>query len=239
MHLDLETIARFVDGELTADEMTRAADHLDVCEECAETFSQLSTVDDFVWEALAHADPEPPRVDAGSLIGQARRRSVPSWMRWAAALALTAVGAGAAYAAPGSPLPGWLGRADSDPGPSETQGVERIGGIVMDDAEPLSIRIDVVAGRGQLVITTDTGQGIAVETSESGATFDSDIGRVVVVAGGTWGGDVLVNVPPTATSVTVALGSRVVWRQVADDVDTDIPEGPAGTYRMPLAPVGR
>ncbi len=189
MHLDEELVQRLLHGELAPAAETPVREHLAECPDCRARVVAAGRAERTVHTLLAHLDHPPPRVDAGTLAARARARS-PGWLRWAAGILLVAGLAGAAYAAPGSPVRGWVQAA-----------LQRIGGgpVAVPEApgpaEPLEVGpsgIAVAPGAGLLILftsrqaegearvtLTDDAQ-VMVRALTGAVIFTSDVDRLVV-----------------------------------------------------------
>ncbi|NNF27455.1 MAG: hypothetical protein HKN73_09565 [Gemmatimonadetes bacterium] len=237
MHLDQETLSRLVDGELPDDEVRWAEIHLAECTACSARKGDLVATDDLVSSLLPYADDPTPHVDPAELIRRARPAAPRRLQRWAAALILTAAGAGAAYAAPGSPLPALLGRGDDQRTGTEFRQEEpepSSSGLVLPLDQPLTVRLEGITGPGALIVTTGTGPGIAIESTRAGVSFESEAGVITVSQQQASAGDFRLNVPPEASSARIVLNGREVWRMIGGSIETTLPESPDGTYREEL-----
>lgn len=187
---------------------------------------------------LAALDHEAPRVTADDVIRRARRpaprsradssapvrRSFP-W-RWAAGILLAVVVAGGAYAAPGSPVPGWFDALTERPGPRlpDPAGVslEPGAGLVIElraglDAHPVRARARLTEG-----------SEVAVRAPAAGARFRSDPGRLRVEV---LGPDTLeIRIPRTAPRVEIRSGTSRLLLKEGSEVRAVVEPAGDGSY---------
>lgn len=237
MHLDQETLSRLVDGELTEDRKRRAEAHLAECAACSVRKAELVENDEMVSALLPHGDVPTPDVDPDELIRRARPASPRRMLRWAAALVLTGAGAGAAYAAPGSPLPAWLGWGGDGQVERETPDVQAqptASGLMLPLDQPLTVAFEGVTGPGAIIVTTRPAPGTSIESVRAGVSFGSDAGVITVSQREPSSGDFVLNVPPDAASVRVLLDGRQVWGFSGGTIETAMTESPDGSYREQL-----
>src|SRR5688500_7027672 len=107
MHLDEEQLQRMLHGEAAPVAGRPLREHLSACAECRERLRQAERDEAEVHALLRRVDHPAPAVSAEAVAARAGRAPDRGWGRWAAGILLALTAAGAAYAAPGSPLRGW------------------------------------------------------------------------------------------------------------------------------------
>jgi hypothetical protein len=107
MHLDEHQIHGLVDGELSTSAAAAARDHMTGCDDCRRRVVDAERAASDVEALLRGLDDPAPHVGAESIAAEAHARDVAVWRR-AAGLVFAAGLVGAAYAAPGSPVPTWM-----------------------------------------------------------------------------------------------------------------------------------
>lgn len=180
-HLDEEQVQRLLHRELAPPQERAIREHLAECLACRGRFAAVQQDEDEVHALLRHLDHPPPRVDAHAVAARARAREV-RWVRWAAGVGLALGLAGAAYAAPGSPLPAWV----------EVVVEWMSGGSAQTPADPGGAGIAVAPGRALVILfTSPQAEGhaqvsltdavdVAVRAPSGAATFTADVDRLVI-----------------------------------------------------------
>ncbi len=202
-------------------------------------------------EVLRRLDHPVPQVLVDSIIRTARRPK-SSRLRWAAGVALLlAVAAGAAYAAPGSPVRAWIaevGRAlgfGSEPGSSEpTEGAvptPESAGIALIPGNELTIEF-VEAGLAGTLRVDFTDDAEVVVSAPTGATrFVSEPERLLVEH--TTPDTVRVSIPRAGARngglVTIRVGTRELLRVIDGSVSAVMPPAGGGGYVLPLGDAPR
>ena len=120
MHLDDERVQRLLHGELEPAGERLARQHLAACDDCRGLLDEARAEEHRLFSLLREVDHPPPDVEP-LVIFAAGRSPGTRWERWAAGILLVAAAAGAAYAAPGSPLPAALDRLVAIIAPTEPQ----------------------------------------------------------------------------------------------------------------------
>ena len=189
---------------------------------------------------LAALDEPPPPVSVESLLARGRTPAgAPRrHLRWAAGIALALGVAGAAYAAPGSPLPGWLGRIGEsiDRGangrPSAVVPVPASAGVAVDVGGPVVIRFaGRLAGYARVSLTDDS--EVVTRSADGSTRFSSEPDQLLIEHPSF---DTLqVSVPRTAPRVEVVVGARTVWLKQGPEVVTSAAAGDFGDWLVPLA----
>ena len=187
---------------------------------------------------LESLDEPTPDVDVEELIARGTRRRPPGAMRWAAGLLLTFGAAGAAYAAPGSPVRGWIdglvggGAVVSEPH-DVAPALDDLSGIVVVPPESSELVVELPSqSEGTISVSLTDSDGVSVAALNGAAVFDSRAQRLVVQASEVL--DYRVEIPRTAR-VTILVGSRTIFTLVAGDVTTDGVAADGGRYLVDLS----
>ena len=239
MHLDVEQLQRFLDGELSAPEATAAREHLAQCAACRRRVAEAQQADAEVRAQLRQLDHEAPRITAAQIAARARAgegaRGAPGVrrLRWAAGIVLALGLAGAAYAAPGSPVRAWVRAAlawvsgKPDTTSAQRPGPEPRSGIAVAPGQALVIAFASRQHPAEVRVSLTDGQEVVVRAPMGAATFTSDVERLVIHGTGNVAGAVFeIEIPRTAPRVEIQVqGERRFLKQ-----------GPAvtGAYRFAL-----
>ncbi len=119
MHLDEERLQQFLDDQLDPAARAAVLGHLEECSACLRLHATLESDRLDAGRLLGFLDerehPTPLHVEEVIAQAEARERTLASpgphpvrWARLAAGVGLAILLVGAAYATPGSPLPGWI-----------------------------------------------------------------------------------------------------------------------------------
>ncbi len=176
MHLDDEQLQRFLHRELSPDDRRLAGEHLASCPECRDHLFELEREQKEVYRLLQRVDSSPPAIAAADVItkGHASRAG---WNRWAAGILLGAAAAGAAYAMPGSPLPGWVHAVRERIHGSAQRAVPSMplmAGIAVPPGERLIVLFDRSHPRSQAHVTIGDWTEVRVRGPSGAATFGSE-----------------------------------------------------------------
>lgn len=241
MHLDDERLQRLLDGELTASEAAGTRVHLAECGPCRERAAaaerELAGI-----ESLLRLLDHPVVVPAAAEFARAAR---PRWgdrWRWAAAAAVAVGLAGAAYAAPASPLPRWIaavterlsGREAPAPvRPTTAQAGEA--GIAVSPGDRLLVAFDSVQAAGEVVVTVRAGAEELTLRGPSGAAgFATGPDRVRVANAGSRA-SYAIEIPGDAPWVEVRVGGTRLFLKDGPSVTlAGGADSAAGSYRIPL-----
>lgn len=189
MHLDEETVQRFLHGELPRSEELGARSHLSECDDCRRRFSEAEREEAETRALLAKLDTAEILLDAQTIAGRARsRRSRP--LARAAGILLAVGVAGAAYAMPGSPVREWVrdvaawiegrqGLTHSSPGVSATP-EPSTAGIAVDPGSRLVVAFDAPSAGGSARIQITEDAEVKVRAPGGAASFTSAPGRLVI-----------------------------------------------------------
>lgn len=243
MHLDDERIERFVHGELPAPTRDQAARHLESCAECRNRVDQLFQEAEELKRLLRSVDHATPSVTAASLVARAEARA--SRLRRAAIVVFSLGAAGAAWAAPGSPIPEWVSdlfRSDTEarvhpgePAAPTDQDAADAAGIDVAPGRNLTVRIPEARRSGSVILTLSDAADLSIRTGPGEAAFTSDEDRVVVDLL-TDSLDLSIAVPRHAPAVDVLIGGRLAFRKIGPRVIADgVPDGPE-RWVISLAP---
>jgi hypothetical protein len=241
MHLDDERVQRLLHGELEPAGERLAREHLAACGDCRRLVDEARAEEHRLFGLLREVDHPPP--DEEPLVILAAGRSPGTrWRRWAAGIVLVAAAAGAAYAAPGSPLPAALHRLVTSLAPPEprtgtdTAAADTVvagAGIAVTPGARLTIRF-LVEGDGALATLSLTDGDEAVVRAVAGAaTFSSDVDRLSVRSAGPARFEVLI--PRSAPWVDVLAGDTPVFRKRAAEVVAESEPGAGGRYGLKLS----
>jgi anti-sigma factor RsiW len=244
-HLDEETIQRLLHGEIDPPSEAASRAHVAVCAQCRERLREAEREEEKVLALLGRLDRRPVVVDAEALTARARGRSLrargraPGWQRRAAVVVLAMGAAGAAFAAPGSPLPRWVDRAaawfrseGADP-VAEAGTAPESAGIAVPPTERFTIELE--AGTGAASVRVTEGPDIVVRAAGGAARFVSDVDRLTVESGGS-ATDFEIELPRDAPRVEILAGGRRVFLKEGARIATDAPRDAGGEYRIDLGP---
>ena len=248
MHLDDEQVQRWIHGELAPGEGAVVREHVAQCAECRSLVSEAKVEEARIFDLLGAADHPVPRVDVETMLasagGDTRR-----WGRWAAGLLLGLVGAGAAYAAPGSPLPAlahrvveWIGRSPAQPvvvAPEEpiSPALPEAGaaaGIAVAPGDRLAILFLRDQLDGMAIVSFSDSGDVVVRAQRGTARFTSDVNRLSIEnAGDSARFDILI--PRGSPWVEIRVHGRRVFLSHVSRVVTAAAPDADGRYLLPLA----
>jgi len=242
MHLDEDRLQRLRHGELSPAMETAARQHVAECAECRGRVAAAERDETEVFGLLRELDHPTPQIDAETVAARARGRGHGrgvSAMRWAAGIVLVLGLAGAAYAAPGSPLPTWVetvvewasGRPDRAPAPSPG-----VAGIAVAPGPRLVIVFTAPQATGQAQVSLTDGADVVVRVLSGAATFTTDVDRLVIDNQGS--ATFEIQIPRTAPRVEIRVGGQRVFLKERSRVTTDTVTDMGGPYVLPLVPPG-
>ena len=191
-------------------------------------------------QSLDHAV---PAISAESIAAKARARS-RGRTQWIAAVLTVAV-AGAAYAAPGSPVRAWIGAIVERRSATPERGIRAAtppaspapSGIAIDPGAGLVIVFESprVAGRtgGAATVSLEGGAEAAIRAPRGAATFTTGAGRLAIEE---WDASARfeIVVPRSAPRVEIRVGARSVFVKSRGSVSTTGIETGPGRYTIPL-----
>ncbi len=226
MHLDDELIQRGLHGELGASDRAALERHVADCPDCRERLLEAERDEAAIFVLLRQTDHAVPNVGGASVMARAGRAR--DWKRWAAVMALVILGAGAAYAVPGSPFPGWLTRmiARATPAPEArvpaastipVQGVTA--GISVRPTAHFIIRFAANQTRGTVTVSMTDRNDVAVRVLNGTATFTTGTDRLVLENTGSVA-DFEIDLPRTANWIEIQLGQRPLLQKNGAKVST-------------------
>ena len=232
MHLDQDTLESMVTGDLEVEARIAAEAHLAMCDACRGLLQDRE-----IAGLLHHLDEPAPDVSVHDLIVRAEQRRMPSFLRWAAGVLLMAVAAGAAYAAPWSPVPRWIhgltGTVDV-PVPGSPSEPRYVPGVVVPLVNGLEIELRPQA-TGTIDVVLDEVSDVTVEAVNGPATFDSQAERLVVE--GAQGPDYRITIPGDGVLVEVLVGATSVFRLESGEVLTIARSVAAGRHQIAFSDV--
>ncbi|NOT32672.1 MAG: hypothetical protein HOP12_00710 [Candidatus Eisenbacteria bacterium] len=246
MHLDEEQIQRLRHGELAASEELAALEHLAACIECRSTVDEAEREERNVDALLESVDRAAPRVDAETIVvrSAARARTRPAELaRQAAGFALVVVLAGAAYAAPGSPLPawvaavaGWVGERTEAPAqvePTRSHEEFQAGGITVPIERELVIEFSSIQSAGEARVTLTDGAEVSVHAPIGAANFTSGVRQLVVDNRGS-SASFEVEIPRHAPWVEIRVAGRQLFLKDGPRITTAASADSSPPYRLRL-----
>lgn len=246
IHLDDEQVQRLLHGELAASTASSAAAHLEACMECRLRVRDADRDERRILGLLRRVDHAVPRAELETII-RGSRRSVPAWGRWAAGLLLLVAATGAAYAAPGSPLPGMVERVlarlgtegrtvvPASPADAATPDNDRASehGIAVLPGDRFSIAFSHSQPAGQAIVTLSDSSEIVVRADGGRATFASDVDRLAIDNRES-SAVFQIRIPRAAPSVEISVaGRRVLWIRKSEVIE-GVRRDTTGRYALPL-----
>jgi len=240
MHPDDFRLQRLLHGDLEPAEAASVREHLAECSDCQLRFAEQIATDQRIAEALSTLDTPATPISIGDIRRaghQPARRRLP-WMRMAAAIVVGLAFAGAAYAAPGSPLPALLRRViEGGGGERAVMPTSSPFGIAVSPRGELTISIDAIGGAEITVRLDDATGEVSVRSTSEQIVFESDPGHLSVVSPEA-GTRIEIVVPTAALLVRIVSAGEPLWVKRDDGVTSTFPLDTAGTYRMLIEPVG-
>ena len=241
-HLDEEQIQRALHGELGSGTEQALREHLRTCSDCNSRVLDAQQEEDWVLERLGSLDHPPPQVSARSIINR-QARPLPTWGRWAAGIVLIVGLAGAAYAAPGSPLPAALRHvvhliapaSERVPDPTVSPGsVASQAGIAVSPGERLIIEFAGVLAADTALVSLTDGTEVVVRATGGNTTFTSGADRLVVRHRGA-AARFEILVPRNAPSVELGAAGRRLWAKAGSRITGETSRDSLGRYVLPLS----
>ncbi len=242
MHLDEARLARLVDGELGGEE-SAVRGHLAECADCRRRALEAREGAEAVGRRLAALDHPAPAVSAASIAARARVQRREWRWAWAAAAVLAVGAAGAAWAAPGSPLPGLVrelvrrvggtaGRESAPEGPVAGPDLAADAGIAVEPGASLMIEFLNGEGGGAARVSLVDLEEVVIRGPAGAATFTTDESRLVVEqVAAPAAFDVLI--PRTARRVEIRARGTQLFLKDGDRVSAAV--APVdGLYHFPL-----
>lgn len=262
MHLDDERIQRVLHDELAPAEKDAVARHLAECAACRARVEEARREEAIVFGLLRAADGDAPAIDAASVARRASARGTPAgarggaraWQRRAAAILIATAAAGAAYAAPGSPLPllvqrvaAWIaggapapapapGPAPSPaPAPTEAPAPR---GIAVAPSARFAIRFAAPQERGDVIVSLSPGANVVVRAVGGGAAFTTSA-EALTIENSASTASYEIEIPAGAPWVSIDVGERRLFLKDGDRVAANGSADPERRYRLSLAAPAR
>lgn len=247
MHLDDERLQRLLHGELEPGAETSIMGHLATCDPCRDQLTAARREAADVSRLLGLLDDPIPRLDPEDVMHPGRR--VIGWGRRAALVFLGLGLAGVAYAAPGSPVPGWLRSLATRARPAPTRsapiapqpaqsGDAGAAGIAVSPGERLAIVLPTPpAGASAYVSLSDTAD-VVVRVVGGKASFSSAIDRLLV---GTPDSTAVfrILVPRTAFRVEIRAGGSRLFLKHSGRITASAEPSSDGVYVLRIPPQAR
>ena len=243
-HLDEGQVQRLLHRELIPAE-TSAREHLAVCADCRGRVAAAEREEHEVDALLHQVDHPPPRIDANTVATKARAQGF-RLRPWAAGILLMLGLAGAAYAAPGSPLPAWVkavvervsGRSESAAAPAPAQ-VPNPGfaGIAVTPGGELVLLFTSTQSEGQVQVSLTDGAEAVVRAVNGAATFTADVDRLVIDNQGS-SASFEIEIPRTAPRVEIRVGGVRVFLKEGSRITLNGSAERRGPYLLPLTAPG-
>jgi hypothetical protein len=252
MHLDEGDVQRLLHAELAPSAATPLRAHLATCDDCQSRIAAAELEEGRIFGLLRHLDHPPPAVSAATIMTAATSRRARAWTpivarrrdlgrRAAAVLIALGIG-GAAYAAPGSPLPALARRLlDAIGGVPQPEGLAPPstpvpgsgGGITIAPGARLTIVFSMARIDGLAAVALTDGDEVAVRTLRGSAAFATDV-DVLTVASDSAGSHFEVDIPRQARWVEVRVGERRLFLKDGTRIVTDARPDAGGRYVVML-----
>lgn len=255
MHLNDEQIQRYLHGELSARERGDVASHVAECELCAGRVTEAEREEQEVFGLLETLDHRPPRRDINTVMPTNRkfkRGERNAWVRRVAVLVLIAALGGAAYAIPGSPLPGWIdkltgGGAHEEPAPaprepspttdSTTSLVPAVSGIAIPPTKRFSIVFAAPQDSGVVYLTPGEGLNVVIRAVGGAPRFTLSSADRLDVDNTGLKSSYEIEVPKAAHFVELVVGERRVILKDGLRFGEDLLSDEQGRRIVPLTPL--
>jgi anti-sigma factor RsiW len=239
MHLDDERVQRFLHGELASPAEHSVREHLAVCPECAQRLAEARRDEHEVHALLRALDHPLPSMTADRLVAGVEGRH-PSRLRLAAGIALVLGVAGVAYAAPGSPVRGWLRTAAQwihhhpAPLPVTPSGeVPGVSGIAVSPGSKLVIVFTFPQPEEQADVSLTDGNEVVVRTLGGVATYSSDVDRLVI-GNRDSSSNFTIQIPRAAPRVEIRVGNSRIFLKEGPRISLAPSAGTREHYLLPL-----
>jgi hypothetical protein len=242
MHLDDEQIQRLLHRELTAAAQHGFREHLAGCAQCRDRLDNARRDEAEIFALFRQVDHPPPTVSAEAVAERARMAGI-AWGRWAAGILLFVGIAGAAYAAPGSPLRDWVRsaaawiRLSEPPSQVPTRAVSPhadVAGIAAVPGRKFVIAFESPEPGGEARVTLTTGTEITVRAPMGAASFTSAADRLLIDNEGA-GSRFEIEIPRAAPWVEIQLAGKRIFLKQGPRVVTPSSAETEGNYSIPLS----
>ena len=242
MHLDEERVQRLIHGELAPDAIAAARAHIAECAECGALLEQARLDEAQVAAVLRQLDHPPAPLTAEGVMLRARAGG-PHWLRRAAVVLFALAAAGAAYAAPGSPVAGWIERlfggddeaavpAVAVPTPRLEPAPPDSAGIAVPAGPALTVVVPVPPRAGFAHIVLVDGAEVAAHTVGE-AAFTAAEGRILVETRAD-SLDLVIAIPRDALRVDILIGGRRLFRKDGPRIEAGVRPDPQGRWVLPF-----
>jgi hypothetical protein len=236
-HVEEGVLQAYLDAEVTAGARADIDRHLHSCSTCAAELQRMRSASQLFHNALQNSDAVAPVLAAQANFANARRQErkliAPQPQRaWArAAMFVVGLGAVASAAVPGSPVRAWISDALTRVGVlNEPQGAaapaklpDEAPAVQRDETESTSLAIEAVDGRIRIVLrnvkpdATVTvrvvdGDRALVEATGAASKARFRTGAGLLEVDGVAGGEVVVEIPRSATNAVVEQDGRTIYR---------------------------
>ncbi len=216
--------------------------HLETCQECRYKVTEAEQEEAWVLARLRRLDHPVPRMNP-EMLAPPRRRAAPGYQRLAAGIVLALAAAGAAYAMPGSPLPGMVHRIvelvrgtprrQTRPATTPQPGASFQAGIAVDPGNRLTILFPAQSGAKAVVSRADGGD--VMVRALDGATFTSDVDRLLIEHRAVPAPRYEIQIPRAAPWVEIQVGGRRILLQQSGRIITGVAPDAQGRYRLVLS----
>ncbi|MFN0149706.1 MAG: hypothetical protein ACKVU1_03220 [bacterium] len=261
MHLDTEQIQRVLHDEVAPPAKDEIDGHLAECATCRARVEDARREEAAIFHLLKSADDDAPSIDAAAIAARAtgrrtgaadwrseQRAPMHAWQRRAAAILIATAAAGAAYAAPGSPLPHMLERVIAwvsgpasppppAPGDSHVPGAgdpREPAGIAVAPSAHFTIRFAAEQPRGEALVSLVDRADIVVRVVGGAATFTTSA-DLLVIENAASVASYDIELPKAAPWLSIQIGERRLLLKEGDRVATSSSADPERQYRLSLA----
>jgi putative zinc finger protein len=233
MHRDDGVLQALLDGELDSKSAADARQHLDGCAACRARLEELRQDEQLVNRALPSLDHTPANVPVETITRAARPHMRRVLLRWAAAIALMVIGAGALYAVPGSPVRRWVDRlVRGTPGTTPLPGT--LAGVALTPGDRFRIvfappRSDTVS----VTITLTSDSMIDVRRTDGEGRFVAEIDGLRIETDGE-PAHFTMALPRAAPWIEVSVGMRRMFLKDGSRITADARPDSLGRYILTL-----
>jgi hypothetical protein len=237
MHLDDEMTQRWIHGELDPAARSAASAHLADCVACRQRLENAEREDRGIRRRFELMDHPVPAMSSATI---RRGPRWPSQIRWAAGILLTFAVAGAAYAAPGSPLPRWLHQAKvwlSGPTPSApaTPTPRQVTAGISVPIEPrLLIRFAAPQAAGTLRLAIVDSGSVTIRVTNGVASLSSSTG-LLGIDNRQSAADYELDIPRASPWIDIVVGQRTLLQKRDTTLGTQVTPDSIGHYTLPLS----
>ena len=241
MHLDEEQLQRVLHGELSPSAQLSVRAHLDKCEECRDRVGRTGREEQRIFALLQAIDRPVPAMRQGLAVRPPRERR-PEWLTRAAPVIAGLAIAGAAYAAPGSPMRAFVRRLVShriDRPPAAAVQPDRAAGgatagVAVSPGARLTVDITTAPPPGVATVSLGDGDEVVVKAVGGRPAFRSEVNRLIIENSMTVSA-LSIEIPRRAPFVEIRLGGGRVLRKVGPEL-TGGKADSAGRYVLTVDP---